>query len=182
MGNVIRSLGEDARIALVEGRTHGRARMVTMSRRKRMVAHNIADTPAFLAVMVRRRPFFQETPLTNIMPPDKVEVEPCIVVAALIIRAQAQGIARDRESTMKAHQPLSIGFRPFKKPTNVSPIARNRSGSPQWCGAGRHRQKAVSKGFFDSTDVVPVVALPCSTVEVTSNQVHIFCQTSQHEL
>ena len=66
-----------------------------------MVAHNLTDTPAFLAVMVRRRPFFQENLFTGlitlglkIMPSDKVEVEPCFVLAALIIRAQAQDIAR----------------------------------------------------------------------------------------
>ena len=64
-----------------------------------MVALNLTDTPAFPAVMERRRPFFQENPLTRlfalglyIMPSDKVEVEPCFVVAALIIRAQAQDI------------------------------------------------------------------------------------------
>ena len=34
--------------------------------------------------------------------------------------------------------------------------------------------KAVGKGFFDGTDVVPVVAPPCSTVEITGHQVHLF--------
>ena len=118
-----------------------------------MVANNLTDTPAFLAVMVRRRPFFQENLFTElltlelkIMPSDKVEVEPCFVLAALIIRVQAQDIAVNREGTMKPYPPLSIGFRRFKKITHVSPAARNRSGSPQRCGAGRHRQSAVSNG------------------------------------
>ena len=71
-----------------------------------------------------------------IMQPDKVEVEPCFVVAALIIRAQAQDIAVNRESTMKPYLPLSIRFRRFKKPTHVSPIARNRSGSHNGVGPG----------------------------------------------
>ena len=35
-------------------------RVVAMSRRERMVAHDIADAPCLLAVMVRRRTFFQE--------------------------------------------------------------------------------------------------------------------------
>ena len=90
-------------MALVVGRTHGRARMVAISRRKRMVAQNIADVPFLFSVIVRRRPLFQEDPsimfLTlglYIMPPDKVEVEPCFVVAALISPAQAQGFGMDK--------------------------------------------------------------------------------------
>ena len=63
------------------------------------------------------------------MPPDKVEVD---VVAALIIRAQAQDTATNRESTMKPHLPLSIGLRLFVKPTNVSPIARIRVPTMVW--------------------------------------------------
>ena len=49
-----------------------------------MVAHDIADVPFLLAVMVRRRTFFQEDPsivffklVLFIVPPNKVEVEPC---------------------------------------------------------------------------------------------------------
>ena len=168
---------------------HKRAWMVTMSRRKRMVAHNITDTPNFLAVMVRRRPFFQEDPLIMfitlvlyIMPPNKVEVEPRFVVAALIsradakssiIRAQAQHVARNEENTMKPYFSVPIGFGRFKEPKNVSPVARNRSRCPQWCWARRHRQGALGKDFFDGTDIVDVVASPCSTLEVTSNHVHI---------
>ena len=32
-----------------------------------MVAHNLTDTPAFPVVMERRRPFFQEDPLTRFL-------------------------------------------------------------------------------------------------------------------
>ena len=32
-----------------------------------MVAHNLTDTPAFPAVMVRRRPLFREHPLTGFL-------------------------------------------------------------------------------------------------------------------
>ena len=127
-----------------------------------MVAHTLTDTPAFPAVMARRRPLFQENPLTRfltlvlyIMPSDTVEVEPCFVVA------------------MKPYLPLSVGFRRFNKPTHVSTVARDRSGSPQWCGAWRHRQSAVSKGLLNDAKIVAVVASPRSTIEVTSNQVHI---------
>ena len=120
------------------------------------------------------------------MPSDKVEVEPCFVVAALIIREQAQDITENREGTMKPYLPQSIGFRRLKKPTHVSPIARNRSGSPQWCGARSHRQNAVSKGLLNDANIVAVVASPCTTIEVTSNQVHIFfehhCTNCKDEL
>ena len=50
-GSVVRSLGEDARKTLDVGRTHGRARMVATSRRKRMVANKISDVPFFPAVI-----------------------------------------------------------------------------------------------------------------------------------
>ena len=111
--------------------------MVSISRRKRMVAHNHTDTPAFPAVTERQRPFFQESPVTmfltlglKIMLSDKVEVEPCFVVAALIIRSQAQDIARDRESTMKPYLPIPICIRRFKEPTNaqltgIDPVPHN---------------------------------------------------------
>ena len=106
-GMVIRSLGENTRKARVVGRTHGRARMVATSRRKRMVAHNITDVHLLFAVMVRRRTFFQEDPaivfLTLelfIVPPNKVEVEPCFVVAALISQADAKSFTRNGKCAM----------------------------------------------------------------------------------
>ena len=101
--SVIRSLGEDGRKTLVAGRSHGRARMVAASRRKRMVAHNIADTPSLLAVMVRGRHFFQEDPLIvlltmglHVLPSDNVEVKPRFVVTALISGAHAVLSSTDR--------------------------------------------------------------------------------------
>ena len=90
------------------GRLIRRARMVTISRWEWMVAHYLTDTPAFPAVMVRRRPTLE----LHIMQSDKVEVEQCFVVAALIIRAQAQDITGNREGTMKPYLPLSITRQP----------------------------------------------------------------------
>ena len=127
------------------------------------------------AVMVRGRTFSQEDPpiafLTwglIIAPPDKVEVEPYFVVAALIGRADAKSFMRNGECTVKPSSPVPIRFR------EVSGTHKRQPRSPQRCGAGRHRQGTVGKGFFDGTDVVPVVAPPCSTVEVTGHQVHLF--------
>ena len=125
-----------------------------------MVAHDITDAPFLFAVMVWRRPFFQEDPLImfltlwlNVLPIDEVEVEPRFVVAALIGRAQAQDNTENREGTMKPYLPLGR----LKEPTNVSPVARNRSWSPQWCGARTRWQNTVSKGFFDGTDFFPLL-------------------------
>ena len=155
--------------------------MVAISRRKRMVTQNIADVSLLCAVMVQRRTFFQEDPsivfLTVemfIAPPDKVEVEPCFVVAALVGRADAKSFMGKKECAVKPTFPVPIRFRRFKESRTVRPLAWNRSRSPQWCGAGRHRQSTVSKDLFDGTDVVPVIAPPCSSVEVTGHQVHLF--------
>ena len=75
----------------------------------------IADVPLLFAVMVRRRAFFQEDPsivfLTLglfIMPPNKVEVEPCFVVAALISRADAKSFMRNGECAVKPSFPVPI--------------------------------------------------------------------------
>ena len=65
-----------------------------------------------------------------IVPPDKIEVKPWFVVAASVVRAQAQDIVRNSERTMKPNFPVLIGFRKFKEPTNFSPVAQNRSSSP----------------------------------------------------
>ena len=86
--------------------------------------------------MVRRRPLFQEDPLIilltlgrYVMPPDKVEVEPCFVVAALIGRAQAQDFMSEWR---KHHEAVlscaGIGFWRFKEQTDVSPVARGQEG------------------------------------------------------
>ena len=118
-------------------------------RRQRMVAHNVADVPFVSAVMLRRRTFFQEDPsivfLTVrlfVVPPDKVEVEPGFVVAALISRADTKSFMENGECAVKPNFP-----------TNVSPLAWNRSRSSQWCGAKRHRQCTGSKGLFNDTNI-----------------------------
>ena len=75
-----------------------------------MVAHNVADVSFVLAVMVRRRTFFQEDPSIVFLmvwlfvePSDKIEVEPGFVVATLAGRAQAQDFMRNGESIMRPY-------------------------------------------------------------------------------
>ena len=178
-GSVTRSLGEDTHVALVVGRTHERARMVAISRRrKRMVAPSIADVPFLFAVMVRRRTFFQKDPsimfLTlwlYIMPPDKVEVEPCFVVAALISRAQAQGVMRNGERTVKPNFPVPIRFRRFQEPT------------------GDHLASSVSSGVTESqtrpatsVSLFPHASMPMSSTKTASPSMGCNCMcTACHD-
>ena len=148
-----------------------------------MVAHNIADTQFLLAAMARRRLFFQEDLLMmfltlglHVMPPDKVEEEPCFVVAALIGRAQAQDFMRNGESTKKPYFPVPIGFRRLEGTHKRQPSCRNRSGSPQWCGS---RGTGKAQSAKASSMVLILVLLShrhAAPVEVTGNQVHIFVQ------
>ena len=76
----------------------------------------------------------------------------------------------------KTNLPLSIRIRRFGESTNVRPLTWKCSRTPQRCGAGRHRQSAVSKGLFFDTKIVAVVASPRSPVEVTGHQVHLFVE------
>ena len=148
-GSVFISLGEDIRIVLV-------GRMVASSRRQRMVARNITDVSFVFAVMARRRAFFQEDPSIVsfavwlfVAPFDKVKVEPGFVMATLVSRADAKSFMGNGECAMLTNFPVSIRIRRFEQSTNVLPLTWNCSRSPQWCGAGRHRQSAVSRSLFN---------------------------------
>ena len=132
-----------------------------------MVAHHVADVSVVLAVMVRRRTFFQWDPSVVFLtltvwlfvaPSNKVKVEPDIMMATLVDRVKAPDFTRNGESTMKSYFPVPIGFRRLKEPTNFTPIASDPSGSPQWSGSRRHRQSEVGDGLFHGTDIVPVAA------------------------
>ena len=92
----------------------------------------------------------------------------------MLRRTDAKSSMANGECAVKPNSPVPTRFKRCKEPTNVSPLAWNRSRSPQRCGPRRHRQSTVSKGFFDGTDVVPVGAPPCCTVEITGHQVHLF--------
>ena len=121
-----------------------------------------------------------------VSPFDKVKVEPGFVMATLVSRADTKSFMVNGECAVQTNFPVPIRFRRFKESTNVRPLTWNSSRSPQRCGAWRHRQSAVSKGLFNGTDVVPVVASPCSPVEVTGHQVHLFakhnCTNSEDKL
>ena len=66
--------------------------------------------------------------------------------------------------------PGSLRARRFEKSTDVGPIVRNGSRSPQRCGARWRRQDTVQKCFVNSTEVVFAAVPLCSTIEVTCNQ------------
>ena len=83
---------------------------------------------------------------------------------------------RNGQRTVKSNFPMPIGFGRLQEPAHISPAAWNRTWSPQGCGARLRWQGAVSKGFFDGTDVVSLAAIPRSSVEITRNQVHMFAK------
>ena len=83
-----------------------------------------------------------------------------------------KGFPRDGKCTMLIYFPASLRARRFEKPTDVGPIVRNGSRSPQWWGARWRKQDTVHKSFVNSTEVVFAAVPPCSTIEVTCNQVN----------
>ena len=103
----------------------------------------------------------------GVAPIDEIQVEPCPIMATLILWTQDESFAWDGERTVHAHFPITIWIRRFKKPTDVSPGVWNRSGSPQWCRARRRWQRTTCKSFVDSTVVISVAASPCCSIEIT---------------
>ena len=73
---------------------------------------------------------------------------------------------------MFVHFPETLRARWFVKSADVCPIVRNGTWSPQWCGARWRGQDTVQKCFVNSTEVVFAAIPPCSTIEVTCNQVN----------
>ena len=73
---------------------------------------------------------------------------------------------------MFVHFPKTLRAKWFEKSADVGPIVRNGTWSPQWCGAQWRRQDTVHECFVNSTEVVFAAIPPCSTIEVTCNQVN----------
>ena len=71
----------------------------------------------------------------NVAPVDEVQMKPRFVMAALIGGTWTKGFPRDGSCTMLIHLPRSLRARRFEKSTDVGPIVRNGSRSPQWCAA-----------------------------------------------
>ena len=99
--------------------------------------------------------------------------------------ATLRGVSSDRSGAgprlheeWKRHRGVELSnahrFRWFKEPTYVSPASWSRSWSPQWWGARKRWQSAVSKGLSNGTDVVSIAAPPRSPSEIDRNQVHMF--------
>ena len=96
-----------------------------------MVAYDFTDVP-FL------RTFFQTDvsvavclsgPLVIAI--DELKVKPCFMMAASIVWSEAKSFPGDRECAMLVNPPESLGSQWFEKTTDVSPVIRDGSGSPQ---------------------------------------------------
>ena len=93
-------------------------------------------------------------------------------MAALISRSEPKNFPRDRECTMLTYFPDTLRAKWVEKSTDVCPVVRDGSGSPQRCGAWWRRQGTISKGFINSTEVVTAATTPRRAIEVTCNQVN----------
>ena len=69
---------------------------------------------------------------------DMKQVNPNFMVARLVDGPDTQYFAIDRESTMVTDAPLGFLTRRLDEVTDVSPLTRNASRSPQWCEAVRY--------------------------------------------
>ena len=74
---------------------------------------------------------------------------------------------------MSVHFPKTLESKLLKKSTDVSLIARDGSGSPQWWGARRRRQGTIRKYFINRTEIVTAATTPGCTIEVTSNHIDV---------
>ena len=108
----------------------------------------------------------------NVAPIDEVQMKPNFMMAALIIRSQAECFPWDGECTMLMDFLRTVRTQWFEKSADVCPIVGNGSKSPQWCAARWRRQGTVRKCSVNSTEVVFASIPPCSTIEVTCNQVN----------
>ena len=105
------------RVAHVVGRAISNwRRTITLSRRKRMVAYNIADVSRLFAGMVRRKNVLSRESVDRVFraedcaltPSNKIQVEPYLVMAALIGRADAKSFVVNGQGAMLANFPFSI--------------------------------------------------------------------------
>ena len=141
-----------------------------------MVAHDFTDTSLGIPVSAFRGSFFlgnvwlvRILPGPRVAPLNKVQMKPRFLMAALI---SSQVFSVGWRMHMLIHFPGSLRARRFEKSTDVGPMVRDGSGSPQWCGARWRRQDTVHKCCVNSTEVVLAAMPPCGTIEVTCNQVN----------
>ena len=99
-------------------------------------------------------------------------MKPSLIMAALIIRSYAKSFPRDRECTMLTYFPETLRAEGVEKSTDVCPVVRDGSGSPQRCGARWRRQGTISKGFINSIEIVTAATTPRHAIEITCYQVN----------
>ena len=148
-------------------------------RGERMVAHDFANTSFWVPVWTSCRSFFQGNALLihillgpSVAPADRIQMKPRFMMTTLIIRSQAECFPRDGACTMLIQFPKALRTRWFEKSADVCPHVRNGSTSPQWWVARWPRQGTVREGFVNSILVVFAAVPPCSTIEITFNQVN----------
>ena len=73
---------------------------------------------------------------------------------------------------MLVHFPETLRAGWLEKSTDVCPVVRKGSGSPQRWGARWRRQGTIRKGFINSTEIVSAATSPRCSIEITCNQVN----------
>ena len=94
------------------------------------------------------------------------------MMATLIIRSQAKCVPWDGQCTTFVHFPKAVRTRWFEKAADVCPIVWNGSGPHKGGRARWRRQDTVHKCFVKSTEIVFAAVPPCSTIEITCNQLN----------
>ena len=107
-----------------------------------MVAHNLTDISLLSTERRTRRSFLEANVpvVVSLIGPfvvsiNKLKMKQPLMMAALIIRSQAKRFPREGECTMLIYFPETLRAWWFEKSTDVCPLVRDGSRSPQWCGA-----------------------------------------------
>ena len=176
MRNVIRSLREDVQVFASGWRTRVNGRTITKRANGRSWYRWCAFSAARCGAgrsLSRIRRSGSSWCDWELRQSTKIQVEPCLMMAALIGWTQAESFVRDGEGTMHAYLPIPIWIGRFEESTDVSTVAGIDLGPLQWCRARRRWQHTVCESFVDSTHVVSVAASPCCSIEITCNQVNL---------
>ena len=94
------------------------------------------------------------------------------MMAALIGWTQTESFALDGESTMHAYLPIPR----LRNPQTSAQLFGIDPGLHKGVGSNGVGNAQVCKSFVDSTDVTPVAASSCCSIEITCNHVNLVTQ------
>ena len=126
--------------------------MVAQSRCERVVAQYFADVTIWSSIsrplwsfLEANVPVVVSLMVPLITPIDEIQVEPRLMMAALITGTCTENLSRNGKGAVFVHFPESQGARRLKKTTDVPPVVRDGSGSPKRWEGPSGEGKAQSK-------------------------------------